>query len=328
MAAYALMAIGLFMGAISLRTLFFEIYTVPSASMEDALYAGDKILVNKLQYGPWLPHSVAEVPWINLLGNGLPADSAARRRHRLTGFDTIGRDDILLFKHRSDRTYYIKRCAAVPGDHVQIRLGQVWINGQPLPAVPSIRLPYAIRCSDPVSVVAMLHTMNKALQPRRTSDALQVFLNGREKERLLTACNIEACVVDPTLYESYVRASIYPAGKASWSLDNFGPLYVPRAKTTIMLDSTTYDLYADIIHRYENTPLHKLGNKFYCRGQEIKRFTFQKDYYFVLGDNRHNSYDSRHWGFIAAEDVEGKAVATLFSPGRFRPLWRKIWNPL
>jgi len=129
---------GMFIFAIQFRLFFIEIYSIPSGSMEDTLLPGDKVLVNKLVYGPKLPASPYDIPWINLVwflqaGAAANPDSVYWNYRRLPGFSGIERGDVMVFSHPlwgGRNNFFIKRCSALPGDTLKIESGRVKINGQ------------------------------------------------------------------------------------------------------------------------------------------------------------------------------------------------------
>jgi signal peptidase I len=129
--------IGIFIAAIAVRLFFIEIYAIPSGSMEDTMLPGDKVLVNKLTYGPKLPASPYDIPWINLVwflraGATANPDSVYCDYHRLWGLSSICRGDVMVFSHPlwgGRNNFFIKRCMALPGDTLEIENGRVKIIG-------------------------------------------------------------------------------------------------------------------------------------------------------------------------------------------------------
>tara|TARA_B110000285_G_scaffold232715_1_gene304527 strand:- start:444 stop:2138 length:1695 start_codon:yes stop_codon:yes gene_type:complete len=99
----------------------------------------------------------------------------------------------------------------------------------------------------------------------------------------------------------------------NWNEDNFGPIFVPKAGMTVEINETTLPLYKKIIREYEKNELSKEGSSIFINGKETTNYTFQQDYYWMMGDNRHRSEDSRYWGYVPENHVVGKPVLVWFS---------------
>jgi signal peptidase I len=133
--------------------------------------------------------------------------------------------------------------------------------------------------------------------------------------------------------ETYDAASglpyVFPHDKNyPWTQDNFGPLWVPQKGATIALTTKNLPLYKRIIEKYEGHSLRVEGDKIFIDGEERNSYTFAMDYFFMMGDNRHNSLDSRFWGFVPEDHIVGKALFIIFSKGEDGIRWNRIFKKI
>lgn len=303
-----------------IRTFLIEAYTIPTPSMEKSLLVGDFLFVSKVSYGARTPMTPLSFPFAHntlpVFGGKSYLEWIKLGYYRLPGFGKVNRGDCVVFNWPAEnegrpvdkKENYIKRCIAIAGDSLTIRDQQVYINGslQPLPKHSQTSY-HVITDGSGFSVQALQRlgiTDVEAISPTEYN----MHLTREAAKELKNFGNIrmmEANHVPPGTFQDF----IFPFdSKLGWNVDNFGPLFIPKKGSTVMLNEQTLPLYQKAIGDYEHNQLEVRNGKILINGKETDRYTFQMDYYFMMGDNRHNSQDSRFWGFVPEDHIVGKAV--------------------
>lgn len=343
--------------ATAVHTYFIQPYTIPTSSLEKTLLVGDFLFVSKFHYGARTPSTAVSFPMVHDTIPVIKKRSYLKwpqiPSFRTPALQKIKNNDLVVFNWPTDTVYffrdhsgryadkpldkksnYVKRCIGIAGDSLKIIHGDVYINGEKLPLHDRQKLQYSYLVTADVRGLSDDY-LKKDLQ---ITDGYS--FDGKDKI-LFYALTDEAVArlrANPAIKEiekmddTIGSTSTFPHSEPSWSIDNMGPIYIPKAGVTIALDNKSLPFYERIIREYEHNDLMVNGDEIRINGEITNSYTFQQDYYWMMGDNRHNSEDSRAWGYVPADHIVGKPVFIWMSLDQNIP-WSKAldkirWNRL
>ncbi|MDB4927360.1 signal peptidase I [Mucilaginibacter sp.] len=323
-----------------IRGLLFSAYAIPSGSMEGTQLTGDYLFVSKISYGSRMPNTPLSIPFTEptLYGVKTYWDAIKLPYFRLPGFGTIKNRDIVVFNKPDEadlqynlpvdeRTCLIKRCIGIPGDVLTIVNTQVYINGKPAPNAEKQQTSYTVVTDGKDINPQLLTDLHIEIRQQLAPDTYEMIVPTANVTTLKSYSNIKS--ITPVIAQAGMYdAEIFPHNpKFKWNLDNFGPLTLPKRGMTIPLNDSTLTLYRRAIEVYENNKVAVNGKDILINGKKADTYTFKMNYYWMMGDNRHDSLDSRFWGYVPEDHVIGKAVLTFFSTDSTQNIFNKIrWN--
>ena len=353
-----------------IHIFFFQMYVIPSSSMEKTMLVGDYLYVSKVTYGPQMPNTPLSFPFVH---HTMPFSTTKKSfseaikwpYKRLKGLRDVQRDDVVVFNFPAGDTVllenqgvtyydvlreyqreygveqgrreleanytiisrpvdkrenYIKRCVAIAGDTIQIVNTELFVNGKAQASIPEKQYTYTIETSSPLSAYAI-----------EQMGITEISGGGNFYYSPLTEQMVEQfkAMDNVTKIERYVvQEQCFPySDEYAWTADNMGPLWIPKAGATIELNAQTWPLYERVIDVYEDNDVEVRNGHYYINGEEATSYTFKMDYYWMMGDNRHNSADSRYWGFVPEDHIVGKASFIWLSMDQNKSFPANIrWN--
>jgi len=328
------------------HTYFMQPYTIPTSSLEKTLLVGDFLFVSKFHYGARVPMTTVAAPMVHDTIPAIPVPFTGIKLtkkfrsylnkpqlpyFRIPGFQKIERNDIVVFSWPVDtveqffkktnrrirkpidkKSNYVKRCVAIAGDSLEIKDGYIYINGErtklPDRAKPQYKF-YVNTGGQQLSrnMISNRYKVRDGEWGQMQDGNYIINLTDQEAAQLAKNPSVKGItkIIDPKGTDGQVFPNVVSLG---WNKDNYGPIYIPEKGKSVKLNKESLPFYKKIITEYEKNTLIVNGDEILINGKDVDSYTFKQNYYWMMGDNRHNSEDARYWGYVPFDHVVGKPV--------------------
>lgn len=307
-----------------IRWFLIEAFTIPTPSMEKSLLVGDFLFVSKFHYGARTPQTPLQMPLTHqkIWGTEIPSYLTWIQLplFRFPGITEVKNNDVVVFNYPPEDNYptdlktnYIKRCIGIGGDVLEVKDKQVFINGKAVENPPLMETSYDIQSNGVIN--ERVFKKLDITDVYATSKGYIIQTTPETAAKIKADVEVVKSITQITNEKGTMSEQVFPMAEGfEWSIDNFGPLEIPKEGKKIEINKSNLALYGRAITKYDGNKNAEIKDgKLLINGAEVKEYTFKQDYYFMMGDNRHNSQDSRIWGFVPADHILGKGLLVWWS---------------
>lgn len=330
---------------------------VPTGSMENTIRIGDALFVEKVSYGVRVPITPIGIPFSEFINRKAYVDQARLPYMRIPGWRDLKSNDIVVFNYPTDSVFnaidrkdaYVKRLVGMPGDTVEIDNSILKINGKEF--VPKkdayVNFSYVVHTKTLLNPkvlyddFSLIDRVDYGLIGRNDNEYIYSFSALTQEMVDQLKNNPSVIKIDQNISPKGKKdVKYYPDGRIDstrtifpldkdWNHDNYGPLYIPKKGDQIKLTKENITQYYNIIKLFENHDLRVEGDKIFIDGKLTDEYTIEQDYFFMIGDNRHQSLDGRYFGYVPEQNIIGRPFMIwanfngLFEPAPKKFIWER-----